>query len=173
MSPATQKMVKWPVSVFLLIIITACAGTPQPTLQEPAAEIGKKPYASATTQPTNPGLQALEVARKMLGTPYRYGGNDPDGFDCSGLVQYAFNHAGLELPRSSQDIFRTSQRINPKEMKPGDLVFFAISSNKVSHVGIYADQNRFIHSPSSGKGVRFSSMETPYWQKRLIGAGRF
>ena len=109
----------------------------------------------------------------MLGVPYRYGGVDPSGFDCSGLMQYAFNQAGVKLPRTSRDIFRISQLISPKELQPGDLVFFAISSNKVSHVGIYADHNRFIHAPSSGKGVSYASLDNSYWRQRLVAVGRF
>lgn len=172
MSSATQLMVKWPACIVLFVIITACAGTPRPTTQGPATTFDQRADPLPNEQLSAPGPKALEFARKMLDTPYRYGGNDPRGFDCSGLVQYAFNLAGIKLPRSSQDIFRASQRINPQDIRPGDLVFFAISSDKVSHVGIYADRNRFIHAPSSGKGVSFASIENPYWQKRLVGAGR-
>jgi len=109
----------------------------------------------------------------MLGSPYRYGGTDPKGFDCSGLVRYAFSQSGVELPRTSREIFRASRRIDPEKIEPGDLVFFTLSANKISHVGIYAGQSRFIHSPSSGKGVSYASMANPYWQRRLIAAGRF
>lgn len=172
MSSATKIMVKWPACIVLLVIITACAGTPRPTTQGKAIAFDQKSHPLPDEQLAAPGPEALEFARKMLGTPYRYGGNDPRGFDCSGLVQYAFNLAGIKLPRSSQDIFRASQRINPQEIRPGDLVFFAISSDKVSHVGIYADRNRFIHSPSSGKGVSYARLDNPYWQKHLTGAGR-
>ena len=121
----------------------------------------------------SPGSQALAVARKMLGSPYRYGGTDPKGFDCSGLVRYAFSQSGVELPRTSKEMFRASLRIDPQKIEPGDLVFFTLSANKISHVGIYAGQSRFIHSPSSGKGVSYASMANPYWQRRLIAAGRF
>ena len=101
----------------------------------------------------------------MLGVPYRYGGTDPGGFDCSGLVQYSFNRVGVKLPRTSREIFRISQRVYPQKIEPGDLVFSAISANKISHVGIYTGQNHFIHSPSSGKGVSYARMDNPYWQK--------
>lgn len=120
----------------------------------------------------SPRVMALDVARQLIGTPYRYGGTDPSGFDCSGLVQYSFKKAGVKLPRTSRDIFRSSQLISPGKRQPGDLVFFAISAGKISHVGIYTGNNTFIHSPSSGKGVSYASLETPYWQKRLVGVGR-
>jgi cell wall-associated NlpC family hydrolase len=125
-----------------------------------------------TPPATDSGLIALEEARKMLGVAYRYGGSDRQGFDCSGLVRYAFSRAGVTLPRTSQEIFRSSQLVNPQERQPGDLVFFAISARKVSHVGIYAGQEQFIHAPSSGKGVSYASLEDSYWGKRLLAVGR-
>ena len=157
----------------LLMLFVACAGKQQPTGQDSSVTTNQRPPTSPSKAIESPGAQALDVAREMLGTPYRYGGTDPRGFDCSGLVGYAFNQSGIELPRTSREIFRISQRIDPQKIEPGDLVFFAISANKISHVGIYAGQNRFIHSPSSGKGVNYARMDNPYWQKRLVGAGRF
>ena len=173
MSPATQKVVKWPLLFILFTFVVACTGKQQPTVQESSITTDQKPSISPEKAIESPGRQALAVARKMLGSPYRYGGMDPKGFDCSGLVRYAFNQSGVELPRTSREIFRASLRIDPQKIEPGDLLFFALSANKVSHVGIYAGQNRFIHSPSSGKGVSYASMENPYWQRRLIAAGRF
>ena len=173
MSPATQKVVKWPLLFILFTFVVACTGKQQPTVQESSITTDQKPSISPEKAIESPGRQALAVARKMLGSPYRYGGMDPKGFDCSGLVRYAFSQSGLELPRTSREIFRASLRIDPQKIEPGDLLFFALSANKVSHVGIYAGQNRFIHSPSSGKGVSYASMANPYWQRRLIAAGRF
>ena len=173
MSPATQKVVKWPLLFILFTFVVACTGKQQPTVQESSITTDQKPSIPPEKAIESPGRQALAVARKLLGSPYRYGGMDPKGFDCSGLVRYAFSQSGLELPRTSREIFRASLRIDPQKIEPGDLLFFALSANKVSHVGIYAGQNRFIHSPSSGKGVSYASMENPYWQRRLIAAGRF
>jgi murein DD-endopeptidase len=173
MSPATQKIVKWPLLFMLLMLVVACAGKQQPTGQDSSVTTNQKPLTSQMKEIESPAAQALDVAREMLGTPYRYGGTDLRGFDCSGLVRFAFYQSGIELPRTSREIFRISQRIDPQKIEPGDLVFFAISANKITHVGIYAGQNRFIHSPSSGKGVSYARMDNPYWQKRLVGAGRF
>ena len=173
MSPATQKAVKWPLLFILFTFLVACTGKQQPTVQESSVTTDQKPSISLEKAFESPSTQALAVARKMLGTPYRYGGTDPKGFDCSGLVRYAFKQSGLELPRTSREMFHVSQRIDPQKIEPGDLIFFALSANKISHVGIYAGQSRFIHSPSSGKGVSYARMNNPYWQKRLIAAGRF
>jgi cell wall-associated NlpC family hydrolase len=173
MSPATQKTVKWPMLFILLTFVVACTGKQLPTTQDSSVTTVQKASISPGNATESPGTQALDVARKLLGTPYSYGGTDLNGFDCSGLVRYAFNQSGVELPRTSKEIFRASQRIDPQKIKPGDLVFFALSANRISHVGIYAGQSHFIHSPSSGKGVSYASLENPYWQKRLIAAGRF
>jgi cell wall-associated NlpC family hydrolase len=166
MSPATQKTVKWPMLFILLTFVVACTGKQLPTTQDSSVTTVRKSSISPDNATESPGTQALDVARKLLGTPYSYGGTDLKGFDCSGLVRYAFNQSGVE-------IFRASQRIDPQKIEPGDLVFFALSANRISHVGIYAGQSHFIHSPSSGKGVSYASLENPYWQKRLIAAGRF
>jgi len=173
MSPAPQKTVKWLLLFMLLMLVVACAGKQQATGQDSSVTSNQKPSTSPSKTIISPGAQALDRAREMLGAPYRYGGTDPRGFDCSGLAGYAFNQSGIKLPRTSREIFRISQRVDPQKIEPGDLVFFAISANKISHVGIYAGQNRFIHSPSSGKGVSYARMDNPYWQKRLVGAGRF
>lgn len=163
-------------SVFWLILVTIAAFsgcTAKPAMQRAAkpADTAEALYRQAPT--TNTGAVALDVAHSMLGMPYRYGGTDPGGFDCSGLVYYSFKQAGVVLPRTSQEIFRSSQLINPEDMRPGDLVFFRVSAKKISHVGIYAGNNTFIHSPSSGKGVSYANLNSRYWKKRLIGAGRF
>jgi cell wall-associated NlpC family hydrolase len=160
--------------LFLLVALTsACAGTQRPA--PPPASFGTIGSFSSGRVPdpaADPGLVALDEARKMLGVAYRYGGSDPRGFDCSGLVGYTFSRAGVALPRTSRDIFRSSQLINPQDMQPGDLVFFTISAQKVSHVGIYAGDDRFIHAPSSGKGVGYASLGDSYWSRRLFAVGR-
>ena len=168
-----QKLAKGLIFSLSIASFVACASTPGPTVG--TSFIKKEPATSpAITNPSkSSGLIALDTARKMIGVPYRYGGTDPLGFDCSGLVQYAFSHAGVKLPRTSRDIFRSSQLIDPKKLQAGDLVFFAISKSKISHVGIYDDRDRFIHAPSSGKGVSYASLENSYWRDRLVGVGRF
>jgi cell wall-associated NlpC family hydrolase len=151
----------------LLTLVVACTGKQQATGQE-SSMADQTSLISPNKAFESPGAQALDVASKILGIPYRYGGINTKGFDCSGLKQ-----CGTLLPRTSRDIFRVVQRIDPQKIEPGDLVFIALSANKISHGGIYAGQSRFIHSPSSGKGGSYASRENPYWQKRLVAAGRF
>lgn len=154
------------VSGITFLFLVACSAPSKPV----PGDAGRQLVSGVTGH--NAGATALVAARSMLGIGYRFGGADPRGFDCSGLVQYSYAQAGISLPRTSQAIFRASRRVNPREMRAGDLVFFKISSQKITHVGIYADHNRFIHAPSSGKNVSYASLKNPYWKKRLIAVGR-
>lgn len=117
--------------------------------------------------------QVLAIAKSLLGTPYRYGGASPDGFDCSGLVQYVYHKASMAVPRTAAEQSRRVHRVHLSELRSGDLVFFRLSGRKTSHVGIYAGDGRFIHAPSSGKLVSYASLEDRYWKERLVVAGRF
>lgn len=134
---------------------------------------GSAPKYSRGNSKASPHL-VVKTAKKMLGVKYRYGGTSPGrGFDCSGLVQYSHKAAGISLPRTTGQQFKTTKRISRKYLKAGDLVFFKTSvSRSVSHVGIYLGNNKFIHAPSSGKRVKISSMKEKYWRKRFSGAGR-
>jgi len=117
--------------------------------------------------------RGLAIARDLVGSPYLYGGTNPRGFDCSGLVYYSYRKASIEVPRTTAEQFRQSARVKMSHLRPGDLIFFRLSQNKLSHVGIYAGNGKFIHSPSSGKRVSYGSLANPYWKARVIGAGRF
>lgn len=118
--------------------------------------------------------RAAAQAAKMVGRPYRFGGASPSaGFDCSGLVQYSFRHAGVKLPRSTEEQLRTSSRVSRSSLRPGDLVFFDQDGKKNSHVGIYLGDGRFVHAPSSGKNVRTDRLDAPYWRRHFTEARRF
>lgn len=131
------------------------------------------------SSPEEPSAHAVEghhpataIATQMLGKPYRYGGASPRGFDCSGLVYYAYHKAGYRVPRTSRQQYNDSLPVKPDHIREGDLLFFRIEG-KVSHVGVYLGDNRFIHAPSSGKRVSIASLDEPYWKQRLIKTGRF
>ncbi len=118
-------------------------------------------------------LRVLEAALAQIGRPYRYGGASPQqGFDCSGLVQYSYNSAGIRVPRTTAQQRRASAPVALASLRPGDLVFFRIAL-KARHVGIYAGDGNFVHSPSSGGKVRVEQIDNPYWSKRLLGGGTF
>ena len=119
----------------------------------------------------------LKDAESFLGSPYKFGGNSSSGFDCSGLTTKVFDENGLKLPRRSADQANTGKSIDIKEVKPGDLLFFATAGgSKVSHVGIvHTIENngevKFIHA-STTKGVIISSLNEKYWNKAYLHAQR-
>lgn len=121
---------------------------------------------------SEPGAAGIvSLAEQMLGVPYRWGGRTPAGFDCSGLVQYTFERAGYRVPRTSRAQHRAASPVPINEARPGDLVFFA-ESGRVSHVGIYVGDGRFIHAPSTGQRVKVSSIREAWYRQRFAGAGR-
>ena len=117
----------------------------------------------------------LSRAVNVLGTPYRWGGSSPSkGFDCSGLVKYAFNDvAHVNLPRTSSAMAQGhGVKVARGDLKPGDLLFFNIKSRRVNHVAIYLGNDRFIHAPRRGKNVSIDSLKKPYWSKHYVVAKR-
>ena len=124
---------------------------------------------------TKQSSNVLSRAVNVLGTPYRWGGSSPSkGFDCSGLVKYAFNDvAAVDLPRTSSEMASGhGQKVERKDLKPGDLLFFNIKSRKVNHVAIYLGNDRFIHAPRRGKSVTIDTLQKPYWQSHYVVAKR-
>jgi cell wall-associated NlpC family hydrolase len=117
----------------------------------------------------------IAMAMKLRDIRYVRGGSDPStGFDCSGFVRYVFAHAvGMQLPNNSASQFLAGLKVKRADMKPGDLVFFHTHGRRrISHVGIYISNGRFIHSPTTGKSVEISSLDSGYWAKRFAGAKR-
>ncbi|MDD0973637.1 C40 family peptidase [Pseudomonas sp. TNT2022 ID681] len=117
----------------------------------------------------------LSRAVNVLGTPYVWGGSSPSkGFDCSGLVKYAFNDIDeIDLPRTSNAMASGhGVKVERKDLKPGDLIFFNIKSRRVNHVAIYLGNDRFIHAPRRGKRVSIDTLNKPYWQNHYVVAKR-
>ena len=112
--------------------------------------------------------QIIQAATAFKGTPYQWGGTTPKGFDCSGFVRYLYEAKGIELPRTSVQMYDKRVR-RVTDLKAGDLVFFA--SNIVNHVGIYLGNNQFI-SATTSSGVTVDSLASSYWSSRYVGAKR-
>ena len=132
---------------------------------------------STTSQRTGQSVVAPEVviqAMALLGTPYRYGGEDPaTGLDCSGLVRHAYRRgAGLELPRRAEEMARVGASVVPDDLVPGDLVFFNTLGRPNSHVAIYIGEGRFVHAPAARGVVRVEALGERYWERRFNGARR-
>ena len=146
-----------PLILFLLLALTGCSGlsSTQPGPQQAETKA------------------AIRAAKQVLGTPYVYGGEDPDtGFDCSGLMVYSYAHAGVRLPRTALLQFKHLRPIRARYMRPGDLLFFRKNRSRVSHVGLYIGDMRFIHAPSRGRTVTIARLDNPVWKKRFVRAGR-
>lgn len=119
-------------------------------------------------------LRVVNYALSLQGFPYRYGKDTPqEGFDCSGFVRHVYRQQGILLPRTAKDMAMSLLPIPKDAVHSGDLVFFSINGKPFSHVGIYVDNNQFIHAPSRRTGhVLVSSLKDNYWQKRYIGVRR-
>jgi cell wall-associated NlpC family hydrolase len=152
----------------------AVANRAQPAATAALAE--KQPAADLATGADITDLRKalIAMAMNLRDTRYVRGGRDPStGFDCSGFVRYVFAHAvGMQLPNNSASQFLAGLKVKKADMQPGDLVFFHTRGKRISHVGIYISNGRFIHSPSAGKSVEISSLSAGYWAKRFAGAKR-
>ena len=130
--------------------------------------------AQVSQSVTNKASELVVHAMGFLGVPYQRGGSTVEtGFDCSGFVKAIFEQTiGMVLPRRAEQQAADTQRIDKKELVPGDLVFFNTMHRAFSHVGIYVGDGKFIHSPKPGAEVRIESLGAAYWNRRFDGARR-
>jgi len=183
-------------ALFLMSLVAGCSTTPQKAppapdtaelhhTREPAADTEQprpdappvqqqEPQATAPTvvEEENPGEEIALRAIALVGKPYRYGGVDLKGFDCSGLVVYIFHELGIDIPRSAAEQYQRALHVSRSDLMPGDLVFFHINRRRISHVGIYVGENRFVHAPQTGKHVELRNLDDSYFARRWVGAGR-
>jgi hypothetical protein len=158
----------------------APAPQPAPLRDPPLApefpELGSPVAASA--RPDRFEVQVFDsyalvgTALALRGIPYRNGGTDVQGFDCSGFTQYVFSRYGISLPRDVRSQYQVGRRLEPGELAPGDLVFFTTTSPGVSHVAIAIGGDGFVHAPSSWGTVRVEHLSGSYWSRRYVGARR-
>jgi cell wall-associated NlpC family hydrolase len=166
------------------LMSAACASTggvpkPFPTPGPTSARRGDRatpPDGSDRATPSLPSAPdhdaVVATALNLRGVPYRDGGASPAGFDCSGFTQYVFAQHGVTLPRGVREQFRTGRHIKPKDLEPGDLIFFTTTDRSASHVGIAVGGDEFVHAPSSAGVVRVERLSSSYWSARVVGARR-
>ena len=159
-----RKFAIFSLAITVLWLVSACSSTPASTVPRETTR------DDAAPQPTV-GQAAARIARQQVGVPYRYGGGSPDGFDCSGLVHYSYARAGMRVPRTTGQLWSASRPVGRDDLRTGDLLFFSIDG-KMSHVGLYLGEQRFVHAPSSGRTVSVESLESPYYDRAFLRAGR-
>ena len=159
-----------------------------PTTSEPPLAEAPPAVVPSADAPATPAEErdsgrlqdaVVATAREAMGRPYQWGGTGVDGggFDCSGLIQYAYGQHGITLPRTSRDQAREGRSIKRRvgSLRPGDLLTFSNAGGRVTHVGLYIGDGRFIHSASRGVQVSLLSGDDPYgrwWYKRWVGVRR-
>ena len=171
---------KWGLTPFLLVL-AGCASSPAPrSLPQPSIEPPplttpdiRWDGSGGAAGLRERGEQLADVALRLRGLPYRYGGATREGFDCSGLVFFAHRQFGLTVPRTSREQARQAAEVKERKLRPGDLVFFKIGSRHVNHVGVYVGERQFVHAPGKGKAVTVNSLDDEYYQRRFSSAGRF
>lgn len=151
------------------LFLAGCAGSPQ--APDPVARLSVPASPPANPMPDPLRTQVVFTAMQMVGVPYLWGGSTPTGFDCSGLVQYAYSNVGLKLPRTAAEQLAASIPLTLEEAVAGDLLFFRDRS-QTSHVAIYLGEGRFVHAPNGGSRVSLDDFGTPYWRTHFAGAGR-
>ncbi|MBT8083645.1 MAG: C40 family peptidase [Woeseia sp.] len=158
----------------LYIALTGCAGhgTKWPATAVPSVtpSTADKPVQQRKARYSKHERAAVAAANQV-GVPYRYGGADQDGFDCSGLVYFSYRQVGKRLPRTTRSLWQALPRVQQTDLRAGDVLFFRIGG-KVSHVGMYLGGRRFVHAPQSGRTVSIAKLDSPYYSKTFIGAGR-
>jgi len=162
--------------LFFFVCLLASCTTSRYSAPKRGYSTPKREYTRYTKERDSEKI--INYARQQLGTPYVYGGTTPNGFDCSGFVQYVFRKAGYSLPRTSMEQSKIGKKVRKQDLRQGDLVFFKGRNkkhSKVAHVGIVVEKYRnnsfrFIHSASRGVGES-NSRET-YWKERYLHARR-
>ncbi len=152
-----------------------CASTghaPQPFPRPGRAPAASPPSTSPAAAEPGGGYGITTSALDLRGTPYRDGGADPSGFDCSGFVWYVFAQHGVAVPRTVGELYRVGTAVKGGDLEPGDLVFFNTTGAGASHVGIAIGGDEFVHAPSSNGQVRVERLSVSYWASRFLGARR-
>jgi len=168
-----------------LLLVFGCAHkrvTGRPAVEPAPTPVSAEPEESPPIVHETPidagtafklGTHVATLAQEQVGRPYRWGGENPSyGFDCSGLVQWCYGSVGVTLPRVVREQKKVGKSIDGDRLRPGDLVFFALSGDSTSHVGVYIGDRRFVHAPRAGQPVRVNSLDDSWWRERWTASRR-
>ena len=162
------------VAMTLITLLAGCGRDDVRPTRAPSTVVPQREWPQVVPEDPASANAVLMRAISLVGTPYRYGGNTPEGgFDCSGLVNYVYRDMlDLKLPRSSRELAAfQGPKVAPERLAAADLVFFG-NGGQVSHVGIYVGEGRFVHAPSTGGTVRLDHLDGIYWRSNYSGAKR-
>jgi len=163
---------KLPLPLLLAALLGPIGCAEQPITGPDAAAMVPEPALQPAPELSRAGDAAI-FAMAQLGSPYKFGGTSPAGFDCSGLVRYSYGLAGVALPRETREQRKVTRRLeSDDDVATGDLVFYSYGKTGSLHVGLYVGNREFVHAPSSGGKVRVEPMDAPHWKKRFIEARR-
>ena len=148
------------------------APSPKVEFSEPASSQSSSKRTAALSR--READELIGNAMGLLGVSYRFGGTSvSSGFDCSGFMQHIFRKTmQINLPRTSAEQAKMGVAVSRSELQPGDMVFFSTSRGRISHVGLYIGNNRFIHAPRTGKSIEITSLGNKYWNSKYVTARR-
>ncbi|MDH5622789.1 MAG: C40 family peptidase [Gammaproteobacteria bacterium] len=163
----TQTARKIPIfalTITMLAVVMGCSS-------QPVQNAARPPARDALVRTHGIGEKAAAIAYQQVGVPYRYGGATAQGFDCSGLVHYAYGRAGKPIARTTGALWSSTTSVSRGALQVGDLLFFDIDG-KISHVGLYLGNEKFVHAPSSGRTVTVERLNSPFYEAAFIRGGR-
>ncbi len=178
-SVALQMIGRGMVALVLLSAVTGCSQEASKPTPHPHPASAAKAHRVSYIPTRQHKRQVTLVDRvvwnmqKQQGKMYKWGGTTPvTGFDCSGLTQYAFRQgAGMQLPRTAAEQYNAAFKVSPTQARKGDMIFFHTRGSRVSHVGLYLGNGKFVHAPRTGKAITVSALNG-YWADHLVGFGR-
>lgn len=160
-------MGKIPIFALTITVLAMMSGCSSPAVHDTPRAVTRE----AVVRPHSVGERAAAIAYAQVGVPYRYGGASTQGFDCSGLVHYAYGRAGKPVARTTRGLWSATSAVRRSELQVGDLLFFDVEG-KMSHVGLYLGNQRFVHAPSSGRTVSVESLNSPFYAAAFVRGGR-